>query len=81
MEGKKRYGEIKKEIRGIQHKVLAEQLRELEEAGILLRQEYPLIPPKVEYELTDLGKGLKPLMDFLEQWGRQFEVGTEQQYL
>lgn len=81
LEGKKRYGEIKKEIRGIQHKVLAEQLRELEEAGILLRREYPSIPPKVEYELTDLGKGLKPLMDILEQWGRQFEVGTEQKYL
>lgn len=76
--GKKRYGEIKKELRDIQHKVLAEQLRELEEAGILLRREYPSIPPKVEYELTEAGKNLKPLMDFLEQWGRQFEVGTEE---
>lgn len=74
LDGVKRYGELKKSIIGIQHKMLAEQLKELEEAGIVRRHEYPVIPPKVEYELTELGQSLRPLIGFMEQWGQQFEM-------
>ncbi|WP_054974660.1 helix-turn-helix domain-containing protein [Paenibacillus sp. A3] len=76
LEGKKRYGELKKNIAGINHKMLAEQLRDLEEAGIVHRQVYPVIPPKVEYELTPLGEGLRPVVDYLQQWGMNFQTGA-----
>ncbi|WP_372630292.1 winged helix-turn-helix transcriptional regulator [Cohnella sp.] len=74
MEGKKRYGELKKLIVGINHKMLAEQLRELEDAGIISREVYPVVPPKVEYALTELGEQLKPAIQLLQQWGRQFQI-------
>ncbi|OXS53670.1 MarR family transcriptional regulator [Cohnella sp. CIP 111063] len=74
MEGKKRYGELKKLIVGINHKMLAEQLRELEDAGIISREVYPVVPPKVEYALTELGDQLKPAIQLLQQWGRQFQI-------
>ncbi len=75
MDGTKRYGELKKLIGGINHKMLAEQLRELEQAGIVHREVYPVVPPKVEYALTELGEQLKPAIRLLQQWGSQF--GTE----
>ena len=78
LENKKRYGELHKNIDGITHKMLAEQLRELEEAGIVRRQVYPVIPPKVEYELTDLGEDLRPVVQYLQEWGMNFgSITTE----
>ncbi|WP_429855798.1 winged helix-turn-helix transcriptional regulator [Brevibacillus porteri] len=74
--GKKRYGELKKNIIGVNHKMLAEQLRELEEAGIVKREVYPVVPPKVEYELTELGQGLGPVIDYLREWGAHFQTDT-----
>ncbi|WP_337912606.1 helix-turn-helix domain-containing protein [Paenibacillus arenosi] len=74
LDGKKRYGELKKLIEGINHKVLAEQLRDLEASGIIARHVFPTNPPKVEYELTPLGEGLRPAIDHLQQWGLQFQA-------
>lgn len=74
LSGKKRYGELKKLIAGIHHKMLAEQLRELESAGIIERRVYPVVPPMVEYELTALGEGLRPAIEVLQQWGEQFRM-------
>ncbi|MFG0214771.1 winged helix-turn-helix transcriptional regulator [Brevibacillus porteri] len=76
LRGKKRYGELKKNIIGVNHKMLAEQLRELEEAGIVKREVYPVVPPKVEYELTELGQGLGPVIDYLREWGAHFQTDT-----
>lgn len=73
LQGKKRYGELKKNIVNINHKMLAEQLRELESAGIIQRYVYPVVPPKVEYELTALGEGLRPAVELLRQWGMYFK--------
>ncbi|MDQ0899441.1 helix-turn-helix domain-containing protein [Paenibacillus sp. V4I7] len=73
LQGKKRYGELKKNILNINHKMLAEQLRELESAGIIQRYVYPVVPPKVEYELTALGEGLRPAVEHLRQWGMHFK--------
>lgn len=73
--GKKRYGELKKNIEGINHKMLAEQLRELEKAGVIDRQVYPEVPPKVEYQLTALGEELRPAIQHLYDWGRHFQSG------
>lgn len=62
-----RYGEIKRSITGITHKMLSSQLKELD--GIINRKEYPQIPPKVEYTLTTKGKSLKQLIKDICQWG------------
>lgn len=78
LDGKKRYGELKKLIVGINHKMLAEQLRDLEDAGIIKRYVYPVVPPKVEYELTALGEGLKPAIEHLQQWGKQFRLTNDE---
>ena len=53
-------------------KMLAQQLRELEKAGLINRKVYPVIPPKTEYSLTDFGKSLTPILDELCKWGEDY---------
>jgi len=60
--GTKRYGELRRQLKGISAKVLIQNLRKLEEMEFLRREVFPVVPPKVEYSLTPLGKSfLKPL--------------------
>lgn len=66
-----RYGELQREIPGITQKMLTQNLRLLEEAGIVTRKVYPQIPPKVEYSITDLGKKVQPILIELQKWGRE----------
>ena len=68
----KRYGELKKLLPGVTHKMLTQQLRELEEGEIITRKVYPEIPPKVEYNLTLLGKSVIPVIDLLREWGEEY---------
>ncbi|MBA4300200.1 transcriptional regulator, HxlR family [Algoriphagus alkaliphilus] len=68
---KRRFGEISARIPAISRKVLAEQLKELEEDGLLTRTQYNEIPPRVEYELTALGKSLNPVLNEMEKWGME----------
>jgi DNA-binding HxlR family transcriptional regulator len=79
LEKKQRYGELKKQIPGINDKMLAEQLRKLEEAGLVFRHVYATVPPKVEYELTPLGEGLRTTFKHLSEWGRRFQLEAERQ--
>ena len=65
----KRFGELQRALPGITQKMLTQQLRELEDDGIVKRQVYPQIPPKVEYSLTPLGETLKPLLYAMHEWG------------
>jgi DNA-binding HxlR family transcriptional regulator len=67
--GTARYGFMKKNIDGITHKMLSTQLKELENENIILRKEYPQIPPKVEYSLTQKGESLIPLVKDMCEWG------------
>ena len=67
--GKRRFGEIAARIPDLSRKVLTEQLKELEEDGLLTRKQYNEIPPRVEYELTKLGKSLTPVLNEMEKWG------------
>ncbi|MFD0695758.1 winged helix-turn-helix transcriptional regulator [Paenibacillus sp. GCM10027628] len=67
--GKKRNNEFKSLIPMITQKVLTQQLRELEEAGIILRISYNQVPPKVEYELTEFGWSLKEILHLMCRWG------------
>lgn len=65
-----RYGEIKKSLNNITHKMLSQQLKELEADGFIDRKSYPQIPPKVEYSLTPLGESFLPVLEELSKWGK-----------
>lgn len=69
--GTMRYGALKKNINGITHKMLSSQLKELENENIILRKEYPQIPPKVEYSLTQKGQSLMPIVEYMCDWGKK----------
>jgi DNA-binding HxlR family transcriptional regulator len=73
LEGTKRYGHLRRTLRGVTHKVLTQQLRELEVDGVVHREVYAEIPPRVEYSLTPLGRGLEPLLDRMREWGAHFD--------
>ncbi|MDF5725524.1 MAG: helix-turn-helix domain-containing protein [Rhizonema sp. PD37] len=72
IEGVKRFGELQRSLNGITQKMLSQQLRELEEDGIIHREVYPQIPPKVEYSLTLLGESLKPILYAMHEWGIKY---------
>lgn len=69
--GKKRTSELKKLMPGITQKMLTQQLRELEEDNVILREVYNQVPPKVEYSLTEYGWSLKTILDSLCAWGER----------
>ena len=69
--GTKRYGQLHRTLRGVTHKMLTQQLRELERDGVVHREMYPQVPPKVEYSLTARGRGLGPLLQEMHRWGNE----------
>jgi len=69
--GTKRFSELQKGIPNITKKMLTTQLRELEEHDIIRRVVYPVVPPKVEYSLTEHGRTLEPVLAQMNQWGRK----------
>ena len=73
MPGTKRFGELKKSIGAVSQKVLTAQLRAMEESGLVHREVYAEVPPRVEYSLTELGKSLKPILDSLRAWGESYK--------
>ena len=66
-----RFSDFEKLIPGISQKMLAQQLRQLEADGIVAREIYPQVPPKVEYRLTAWGQALCPALDALLKWAEQ----------
>lgn len=66
-----RYSELKRYIKTISHKTLSASLKELEKDGLILRNEYPQIPPKVEYSLSAKGESLMQILDQLCIWGEE----------
>ena len=64
-----RFNEMQRYIGGISYKTLSSTLKELERDGLVHREEYPQIPPKVEYSLTERGKSLIPILDGMCEWG------------
>ncbi|MCC5824053.1 MAG: helix-turn-helix transcriptional regulator [Phycisphaerales bacterium] len=69
--GTRRFNELNRALRGISHRTLAQQLRELEQRGIVTRTVHAEIPPKVEYELTELGRSLEPVLMAMHDWAVQ----------
>ena len=72
--GKKRFGEMRKLIPQATQKMLTQQLRELENDGLVIRKVYPVVPPKVEYRLSELGQSIKPILDSMCAWGTDYMV-------
>lgn len=72
--GKLRFGELKKLIPNITERMLTLQLRKLEENKIIKRTVYAEVPPRVEYELTQIGYELKPIIKMLESWGEKHKA-------
>ncbi len=67
-----RFNELHRVVPAISQRMLTKQLRELEEHGIIERHVYAQVPPKVEYSLSPQGQRLKPILDQLEEWSREF---------
>lgn len=70
-QGTKRFSELQHAIPDITKKMLASQLRELEEHDIVRRTVYNVIPPKVEYSLTEHGLSIEPVLDMMDEWGER----------
>lgn len=76
--GVQRYGQIKKSVPSITHKMLSQQLKELESEKLVHRHEYHQIPPKVEYSLTDKGETLIPVIQAMATWGSKNKPSTNE---
>lgn len=77
MNGTKRFGELKKCVGNVSQKVLTVQLRAMEANGLVHREVYAEVPPRVEYSLTDLGRSLKPILDAMWSWGENYKSMNE----
>ncbi|TCJ93493.1 winged helix-turn-helix transcriptional regulator [Nocardia alba] len=71
-EGTARFNEMRRAMAHVTQRMLTAQLRELERDGVLTRTVYPEVPPRVEYELTDFGRGLVPIIRLMETWGERY---------
>ena len=68
----RRFGELQRLIPQATQKMLTQQLRELERDNLVIRTVYPVVPPKVEYSLSDLGKSIKPILAAMCDWGTDY---------
>lgn len=69
-----RFGELKRSVKGITQSMLTQQLRELEDDGLISRKIYAEIPPRVEYTLTEFGLTLSPIMISMAEWGKEYRM-------
>jgi len=76
LEGTRRFNELGRLLSDISHRTLTKQLRELEGDGVVHREVYPEVPPRVEYSLTDLGRSLEPVLAAMHAWGETHEKQT-----
>jgi DNA-binding HxlR family transcriptional regulator len=76
--GTRRFNELKRQFPGATQKMLTQQLRDLENNGLVTRKVYAEVPPKVEYTLTDFGMTLMPVLTAMNQWGKGYLGGQEE---
>ena len=79
MEGTRRFGELKHSIGSVSQKVLTQQLRAMEADGLVHREVFAEVPPRVEYSLTDLGYSLRPILDAMMAWGEDYKKQAEEE--
>lgn len=70
LEGTMRFNEMRRRLPNLTQRMLTNQLRELEADGFIIRTVYPVVPPKVEYSLTERGRSLAPVIHALRAWGQ-----------
>jgi len=70
--GTLRFSQLRKEVPAATPKMLTQQLRELETDGLIQREVFPVVPPKVEYSLTELGRSIKPVLEAMYFWGTDY---------
>lgn len=78
-DGTLRFSELRQRITKATPKMLTQQLRELEAQELIHREVYPVIPPKVEYSLTDTGRSLMPILVAMRDWGAEYLRGKDQE--
>ena len=71
-EGPVRFNELQRRMPPITHATLSAQLKQLETGGLIMRTEYPQIPPKVEYALTEIGQKFAPVLESIRVWGNDY---------
>jgi DNA-binding HxlR family transcriptional regulator len=69
LEGKLRFNQIRRRLPNVTQRMLTNQLRELEADGLIIRQVFPQVPPKVEYSVSERGRSLEPVIAALKAWG------------
>lgn len=69
-----RFNELKKDLEGISQKVLTDSLRSMEEDGLVNRTVFPEVPPRVEYALSELGESMRPIIQAMAQWGKEYKA-------
>lgn len=72
-----RFGELKRSVKGITQSMLTQQLRELEDDGVISRKIYAEIPPRVEYTLTEFGLTLSPIIQSMGKWGKEYRINKQ----
>lgn len=78
LSGTKRFSELKRSLNGVSQKVLTTQLRAMEADGLVHREVFAEVPPRVEYSLTELGRSLKPILDAMVEWGTAYKENLKQ---
>lgn len=71
LQGSQRSGVLQKQIMGISNKMFTQTIRELEKDGLVIRKVFPVVPPKVEYKLSERGESLESVLRQLDAWGLQ----------
>ncbi|MBT2162973.1 winged helix-turn-helix transcriptional regulator [Zobellia barbeyronii] len=72
LDGPLRSGILQKKVPGISNKMFTQTVRELEKDGLVLREVFPVVPPKVEYALSEKGKSLESILRSLDKWGAKY---------
>jgi DNA-binding HxlR family transcriptional regulator len=75
LDGTKRFSELRRLMKHVTQQMLTAHLRELEGHGVVHREVYPQVPPKVEYSLTELGRTLEPILWAMNEWGERYLQG------
>lgn len=77
LDGTKRFSELRRSVGNVSQKVLTANLRQMERDGLVHREVYPEVPPRVEYSLTETGVSLKPVIKAMKDWGTHYKATCE----
>ena len=74
LDGTKRFSELRRSVGSVSQKVLTANLRQMERDGLVHREVFPEVPPRVEYSLTETGQTLQPVIEVMKDWGIQYKA-------